>query len=259
VAVITRLANECPVYQSVSEFCQNTRAFTSLDELGKPNDFTATIIVSQVGEALGHSQFLNDHKEKIILCIDSRNDHDLLEFNGRGFRGLIHGPALTSELISTLNSSRASEQLAQPAMELITPTSRPCKILYVDDSEINRIAPGELLKDAGYDVSFASDGEELLGIIETQLTNGKSDFDLIITDIFMPRMDGTIAAQNIRALEKRLGRKDRLPIIAVTGYSSDQERTQIMSYGINDVIDKPVNPRELSNVLARVLGYPSPK
>lgn len=252
VAVVSRLAVDCPIYQALLECSKQVEVFTSLDAIPLQNKFTRICVVAQAGEGLSHAEMLNHIKEKTVLCIDSRNDYDIQEFTGRGFWAVLPGPVLTSELLAALREPQSKE--AQPPIYGVPTAAKPYKILYVDDSEINRIAPGELLKEAGYDVSFASDGVELVALAESHFNGSGTQFDLIITDIFMPRMDGTIAAQQIRKLEKSLGRKERLPIVAVTGYSSDHERSQIMSYGINDVIDKPVNPQDLSNVLARFLG-----
>lgn len=253
IAVVSRLGNDCPVFQLCGEIASQAKVFASLESLSRPADFSAIILVSQVCESIGHSELLNQIKERTILCIDMRNDQDLLEYTGRGFRSVLAGPALSSEIVYAVTHG-ASPATDNEFDKAIPPPVKPYRILYVDDSEINRIAPGEMLKDAGYHVSFACDGEELVSLITKQLNGEGEPYDLIVTDIFMPRMDGTIAAQNIRALEKRLGKKQRLPIVAVTGYSSDHERTQIMSYGINDVIDKPVNPQELSNAINKLLG-----
>ncbi len=117
------------------------------------------------------------------------------------------------------------------------------------------MAPGELLKEAGYDVSYACDGEEMVEMVKAKLTDiSESPFDMIITDVSMGKMNGTDAAHIIRGLEKQYGAKGQIPIVAVTGFASEHEKTQIKSYGINDVIDKPVDPRALSTVLSKFLN-----
>lgn len=107
-------------------------------------------------------------------------------------------------------------------------------VLVVDDDAEFRFLHGELLKSFGYEVETACDGVEALALL-TPLT------DLVVLDAQMPKMDGFEVA--------RLIRKDpvvtRVPIVMVTGLVGRDDRLRAFDLGINDFINKPVDPNEL--------------
>lgn len=109
-------------------------------------------------------------------------------------------------------------------------------ILVVDD-EIEIAELVEIyLRNEGYDVTVADNGEEAMG----KITN--IPFDLVILDIMMPRIDGLEICRWIR--------KDRhTPIIMLSAKSQDMDKILGLSSGADDYISKPFNPLEL---IARV-------
>ena len=101
------------------------------------------------------------------------------------------------------------------------------KILVVeDDRDLNRYAAMSL-RNNGYDVTAAYDGEEALLKLE------ESKFDLILTDIMMPKMDGFDLAESIRLTDKST------PIIFMT--AKDDKSSKMLGYtiGIDDYVTKP--------------------
>ena len=101
------------------------------------------------------------------------------------------------------------------------------KILVVeDDRDLNRYA-ATCLRNNNYDVTVAYDGEEALSKIE------ESKFDLILTDIMMPKMDGFDLAESIRITDKTT------PIIFMT--AKDDKTSKMLGYqvGIDDYVTKP--------------------
>ena len=84
------------------------------------------------------------------------------------------------------------------------------KVLVVDDEKGIRVLLSEVLAHRGFEVSLASDGQESLEKLE------KNHFDLVITDINMPRLDGVSMLKNMR----KAGREEK--IIIMTGNPSDQ-------------------------------------
>lgn len=108
------------------------------------------------------------------------------------------------------------------------------RVLVVDDDPEFRFLHSELLKGFGYNVAVASDGVEALAQIS-------STVDLVVMDASMPNMDGFEVA--------RLVRGDPLvadiPIVMVTGLVGREDRLRAFDLGINDFINKPVDPSEL--------------
>lgn len=101
------------------------------------------------------------------------------------------------------------------------------KILVVeDDLDLNRFVALSL-RDAGYDVSSAFDGVEALELMEN------TKFDLLLSDIMMPRMNGFELAESVRATDKTM------PIIFMT--AKDDKPSKMLGYniGIDEYVTKP--------------------
>ena len=110
----------------------------------------------------------------------------------------------------------------------------PHRVLVVDDDAEFRFLHSTLLETFGYEVAVASDGLEALALVDGRI-------DLIVLDADMPNMNGFEVA--------RLVRGDPLvadiPIVMVTGLVGRDDRLRAFDLGINDFINKPVDPAEL--------------
>ena len=106
------------------------------------------------------------------------------------------------------------------------------KIIVVDDEKEIRNLIEIYLKNEGYEVTKASDGEEALEILE------KEDIDLIILDIMMPKMDGIEVCKRVRE-------NLNIPILMLSAKSEDMDKIQGLMTGADDYITKPFNPLEL--------------
>jgi two-component system response regulator FlrC len=112
-------------------------------------------------------------------------------------------------------------------------------VMVVEDDNELREALNETLTLAGYDVAVASDGQEAL----QQLDNRQ--FDLIVSDIQMPRMDG----QSL--LKKVKGQHPDLPVMLMTAYGSIQQAVDAMRDGAVDYMVKPFEAEVLVNMVSR--------
>ncbi len=110
------------------------------------------------------------------------------------------------------------------------------KILIVDD-EINiRKVVREYAEFEGYEVEEAQDGMEAVEIAK------KEDFDLIIMDVMMPRLDGYSACKEIKKYKK-------IPVIMLSARGEEYDKLFGFEIGIDDYVVKPFSPKEL---MARV-------
>lgn len=109
-------------------------------------------------------------------------------------------------------------------------------ILIIDDNPQNVQVIGQMLLNAGYNVSFATSGAEAIEIIDEQ-----QNFDLILLDILMPEMDGFEVCRRIKKNENSSG----IPIIFLTAKSDKGSVVQGLKLGANDYISKPFNDNEL--------------
>ncbi|GKU77941.1 hypothetical protein L3i20_v223380 [Paenibacillus sp. L3-i20] len=125
-----------------------------------------------------------------------------------------------------------TEQIAEDDSHLV-------KILLAEDNKINQLVALEMLRDCGYEVGLAQNGEEALRMLE------ESRWDLVLMDIHMPIMDGTEAVRIIRSMEKF----NHIPIVAVTANIVKRDHEHYISIGMNDVITKPLAVDRLQEVL----------
>ncbi|RTL72587.1 MAG: response regulator [Hyphomicrobiales bacterium] len=117
-------------------------------------------------------------------------------------------------------------------------------ILTVDDSASLRVAIKIALTTAGYAVDEAGDGAEGL-----QKATGGS-FDLIITDLNMPVMDGLTMIESMRKVPKLAG----VPIIFLTTESDAGMKQRAKSAGATGWVTKPFQPDSLVKIVKKVLG-----
>ena len=117
------------------------------------------------------------------------------------------------------------------------------KILVVDDSTTMRQMVSFTLVDAGHDVVEAEDGNKALSA-----ARGKK-FDLVITDVNMPGMNGIDLVQSLRALPEC----KFIPILVLTTEAGAELKQKGKSAGATGWIVKPFNPEVLLETLKKVL------
>ena len=126
-------------------------------------------------------------------------------------------------------SEKASEQ----------PEDLDCQLkpyaLIVDDSADIAFMLLMILQHAGYDAVMSLSGVEALALAQ------KEHFDLVISDIGMPQMDGYALAKRLRALPGYTS----VPMVAITGFSEYDDRDRALTAGFNTHLTKPVDPTSL--------------
>lgn len=109
------------------------------------------------------------------------------------------------------------------------------KILLADDNPINLQLATLSLRKIAESIEFAANGEEAVSKFE------KGNFDVILMDVQMPRLDGFEATRRIRAIEKLRDSATPIPIIALTASSSQTEISQGTDAGMVAFLPKPIN------------------
>ncbi|MDO9005920.1 MAG: response regulator, partial [Aquabacterium sp.] len=120
-------------------------------------------------------------------------------------------------------------------------TIQGARILLVEDNDLNQEVATELLRDAGFIVDLAENGQIALNKVKV------ADYDLVLMDMQMPVMDGVTATLEIRK-EARL--KD-LPVVAMTANVMQGDRDRCMAAGMNDHVAKPIEPEILWTALLK--------
>ncbi|MDA7420772.1 ATP-binding protein [Tritonibacter multivorans] len=136
----------------------------------------------------------------------------------------------------------AISQVTQPQVEVSS--TRPQHVLVIEDNEINRFLLEEMLAGLGHEVSSASGGAEGLQMIEDGL------YDLIISDISMPEVDGMDVIRRARA--EHLA--DETDIVALTAHAAAEDHARILAAGFAEVLTKPVGRDDLASLIARWCG-----
>ena len=115
-------------------------------------------------------------------------------------------------------------------------------ILVIDDEEIIRRSCLRILEPLGFKVDTAPDGPSALSMLAN-----RRPYDLVLTDLKMPNMDG------LEVMAEILKRYPGLRIILVTGYSTRQTAANALKMGAFNYVEKPFNPETLASVVKEAL------
>ncbi len=120
------------------------------------------------------------------------------------------------------------------------------RVLLAEDNPINQTVARTMLRQFGYQVEIAHNGEEALACAT------RGGFDLILMDCQMPVMDGLEASAAIRAQEPA---GTRVPIIALTANAVPGDRERCIGAGMDDYLAKPFRKAQLQELLRRHLSH----
>ncbi len=120
------------------------------------------------------------------------------------------------------------------------------RVLVVEDNPVNQSVVKKMLEKAGLSPITANDGVEALDRLREE------QFDVILMDCQMPRMDGYETTEAIRKREAYQGLM-RIPVIAMTANAMSGDRERCLAVGMDDYLSKPVKPSQLENMLRQWL------
>jgi CheY-like chemotaxis protein len=128
------------------------------------------------------------------------------------------------------------------------------RILVVDDQEEARAMLADFLGQCGAVITTTSSGAEALTVLSNPWDGARQD--ILLCDIVMPEEDGYAALRRVRALEEAHGvaALERIPAIALTSLTGNEVRLRTLSAGFRFCVAKPVDPVELTLVIANVTG-----
>lgn len=121
------------------------------------------------------------------------------------------------------------------------------RLLVAEDDLVTRMVLKKMLDSVGYQADFVEDGQQAVDALKQR------QYDLVLMDCFMPRLDGFAATRLLRGSTD--GSLDpKIPVIAMTGLTADTDRQRCLDAGMNDHIGKPVKPAELAAAIEKNLG-----
>ena len=194
-----------------------------------------------------------DASVPVLVMLTPNARGSLPQMRAMGFASYLVKPVRQSSLATQLIQCR--DGLAQAAPEIgpgdlsLAPGAREHRgaaglhILLAEDNPINMLLIRELLRRRGHKVTEVTNGNDAV----QAMRDGR--YDLLLTDIHMPGMDGIEAARAIRAAEAR-GGAARTPIVALTADVLESGRHACLDAGMDGFLAKPVDPAELEELLA---------
>ena len=121
------------------------------------------------------------------------------------------------------------------------------KVLLVEDNLLNQEIAQAILQDAGFTVDTADDGDVA---VERLQDSKQGEFDLVLMDIQMPKMDGYAATRQIRTLPSDVA---NVPIVAMTANAFEEDKQKAIRAGMNAHIAKPIEAGRLMETLSHIL------
>ncbi|HXR94719.1 MAG TPA: ATP-binding protein, partial [Rhizomicrobium sp.] len=188
-----------------------------------------------------------------VVLVTPAGRAQLEDLRTRGFADYLVKPVRDASLVERLQACLAdpsTPRASRPAAP--TPERREAraalKILLAEDDPINSLLILELLRRRGHSVTGVNNGAAALAAYE------RENFDLFLTDIHMPGMDGIETTRAIRAVEQKLQRR-HMPIVALTADVLPGGRDACREAGMDGFLLKPVDPFRLEEMFAAL--FPS--
>ena len=125
------------------------------------------------------------------------------------------------------------------------------RVLVAEDNEINALLLTRTLERLGCIAVWARDGGEAVRLAEEARSGRAPGFDLALLDVRMPVLDGLAVARRIRAAEMAQGLA-RLPIVAVSANTAEEDRHQALAAGMDDCLAKPLSREQLRGWIERL-------
>ncbi len=180
--------------------------------------------------------------KQITQLMDSDLEVESIENEGSTFRftvsmGVSHDQ---KEDKNALITARKFDKRTRPGKK------KKYRVLLGEDIEVNQLLMMKLFADEGsYSLDIAKNGEQVVLFLE------KYDYDLVLMDLTMPIMDGYDSAMRIRNHPNKKIKK--IPIIALTARTSEEEREAAKEVGMNAYLTKPINSDLLFKTIDRLL------
>jgi signal transduction histidine kinase/CheY-like chemotaxis protein len=195
------------------------------------------------GETLGET-IKNNPKLKdtvLIMLTSSGSRGDALRVKKIGFAAYLTKPIKQAQLLECLqiiqgqqqdNTINNAEKTVITKYVLNESQKKKTHILLVEDNRVNQKLAIKVLEKMSFRVELAENGLEALTALE------KTEYDIVLMDLQMPKMGGLEATKTIRNSSKVLNQD--IPIIALTAHTMEQDKTMCIEAGMNGYVSKPI-------------------
>ncbi len=188
---------------------------------------------------------------KKIVLLSSISDISRDIFKKYGVNSYITKPIIKNEVIETIKRlingdkeiSHSESKKESNQMQM----GKKLNILTVDDVEVNLKLLDKILGKLNQNITMTQSGDEALLLIK------ENEFDVIFMDVNMPGKSGLEVTREIRKMEKNENR-GHIPIVAMTAYAMDEDKTRCLEAGMDYYISKPIKINEIVNILNRIIS-----
>jgi two-component system sensor histidine kinase/response regulator len=192
-------------------------------------------------------------KTKVIMLTSAGQRGEAARCQELGVAAYLTKPVSQSELFEAISRVLGASVLQLDSTPPVTGQTllkgtKNLRVLLAEDNAVNQKIASRVLEKQGHHVTVAGDGREALALLD------RVHFDAVLMDVQMPEMDGFEATAAIRARERETGR--HLPIIAMTAHAMQGDRERCIVAGMDSYISKPLDPRELVELLEKFADSP---
>ncbi|WP_373087575.1 response regulator [Zhongshania sp.] len=189
-------------------------------------------------------------KRNILLYARPYAPDIIIGAKSNGFQHILQRPLKASSFIQRLNmmsgGTGATRKITARLDNSAEPESNTSqRILLAEDNLANQLVAKTMLSRAGYQIDIANNGLEAIAAL------GNAEYDLILMDVRMPKLDGISATQEIRKSDASWS---TIPIIAMTANAFDTDIERCLANGMNAFLPKPVNRNDLLNTVSKFMN-----
>jgi CheY-like chemotaxis protein len=192
-----------------------------------------------------YNQVLKKSGIPIVLMTPGQSAVNLSKYDDIGLKNHIDKPILqrdVKEVLIKLFGTEKAQNKNKTKQELQTTTEhRPIRVLLAEDQKINRKIVIGLLAKFKWEIDEAVDGQQAY---EKATTN---DYDVVLMDVQMPKVDGYEATRKIRVFEK--DKNKHIPIIAMTAHAMKGDKEKCLAAGMDHYLTKPINVEEVVKII----------
>jgi signal transduction histidine kinase/CheY-like chemotaxis protein len=156
----------------------------------------------------------------------------------------VRSSALYNAMRQVLSAYIPAREPKPRTVEAQAAPSQRLRVLIADDNQVNRMVLQNFLSEHTFSLTMTENGAEAVEAFEA------GDFDAVLMDLSMPKMDGFQATEAIRRIERQEGRS-RTPIVCLTAHASTTQREFCLQRDMDDYLSKPVRKEALKQLLLR--------
>jgi PAS domain S-box-containing protein len=219
---------------------------------------------AQAGRLLAKARgLLPQRKVRGIVLVNVLARASLSEFRAAGFDAYLVRPVRPASMMMQLglqqpfhtHEAGSAEHVVGQSLQSTANDARR-RVLLAEDNEINALLAKRVLEKCGVDYVAVTDGEQAVAAVRDVLAGSAPALDLVLMDIFMPKLDGIEAARTIKGLYggAKGGSGGVPPIVALTANAFAEDKKRYLEAGMDDYLAKPFDKASLEAVLKRWFG-----